>query len=160
VADIGERSWAGWVTLVARLVLGGSMFYAGALKIGNLKQSVTAVEAYQLPFPDWFEKLVGYCLPVFELVVGAAVILGLFTRWTSVLLSLLLVAYIIGLSQAMARGLQIDCGCFTEGGALPDGEESELGISILRDIGFLAAGVWAIVWPKSPVSLDKMLFDE
>ena len=41
-----------WLTLLARLILGGVLIAAGALKVGNLQQSAMAVRAYEL-LPIW-----------------------------------------------------------------------------------------------------------
>jgi uncharacterized membrane protein YphA (DoxX/SURF4 family) len=37
-----------WITLLARLILGGVLLVAGALKVGNLQKSAMAVRAYEL----------------------------------------------------------------------------------------------------------------
>jgi uncharacterized membrane protein YphA (DoxX/SURF4 family) len=37
-----------WLTLVARLILGGVLLAAGGLKIGNLQKSAMAVRAYEM----------------------------------------------------------------------------------------------------------------
>jgi uncharacterized membrane protein YphA (DoxX/SURF4 family) len=42
-----------WLTLFARLILGGVLLAAGALKIGSLQKSAMAVRAYELlPVPS------------------------------------------------------------------------------------------------------------
>ena len=40
--------WRDWVGLAARLVLGGVLFVAGALKVTNLPSSALAVRAYKM----------------------------------------------------------------------------------------------------------------
>ena len=53
---------------VLRLVLGGVLLVAGALKVTNLGQSALAVRAYQL-LPYDLAGYVGYALPVIEIIV-------------------------------------------------------------------------------------------
>jgi len=150
-------AWQTWVTLVARVIIGASLLYAGLLKIGNLPKSVTAVRAYELPWPDWMIHAIGYSLPIIEIVLGAALIVGLFTRWMAVLGALAMIVYIIGIASAWARGLDIDCGCFTPGGALPPGQEPKYLEDILRDIGFLICGVWTVLFPDGRFSVDRWI---
>jgi len=150
-------SWKGWVSLVARVVLGGALLIAGLLKIGDLRQSVAAVRAYQLPFPDGFVSLIGNTMPVIEIVLGAVIIAGLFTRWTAALGGLTMIVFIVGLSSAWARGLNIDCGCFSPGGELTNGQQAGYLWEILRDLGLLILAVWVMLFPRVPASVDAWI---
>ena len=150
-------TWQGWVGLAARVILGGALLWAGVIKIGNLAQSVVAVRAYRLPLPDWLTSLIGHVMPFAEIVLGAALIAGLFTRWAALLGGLMMVAYIIGLSQAWARGLNIDCGCFSPGGDLSAGQQADFLSPILRDTGLLILAAWLVVRPRAPWSVDAWI---
>ena len=150
-------AWPPWVTLVTRVVIGAALLIAGLLKIGNLRQSVAAVAAYQLPIPDWMVTAMGNALPIFEIVIGLALVAGVFTRWVAVIGTLTMIAYIIGISSAWARGLNIDCGCFTPGGALQPGQSTAYLEDILRDIVFLICGVWTVLRPDSMFSVDRWI---
>ena len=66
-----------------RLLLGGVLLVAGALKVTNLGQSALAVRAYQL-LPYDVAGYVGYALPVLEIGIGLLLVLGLFTRAAAV----------------------------------------------------------------------------
>jgi len=149
--------FAPWVSLVARLVLGGALMYAGLIKLPNLKRSVGAVRAYELPLPDWAIEFIGYALPIGEVLLGAVIIAGIFTRWTALLGVALMVVFIIGIASAWIRGLNIDCGCFTEGGVLADDVKTKYLEDILRDIAFIACGVFVMIFPKSPIAVDKWI---
>jgi len=157
-----------WVSLLARLILGGSLLVAGLLKIGDLPQSVKAVEAYGLNFlPDGLITVIGYAMPAVEILLGAVIIAGLFTRWTALLGGLLMLAFIVLLAQGWIRQIPLkDCGCFGPGGVVTDangqplllpGWWHEYAISIARDIGFVACAVWVVLFPKSPVSVDTWI---
>lgn len=152
------HDWGDWVGLAARITLGGVMFYAGLTKVGNLALSVQSVRNYQLPFPDWFESLVGYALPMAELLLGALLIVGLFTRLSAILVTLLMVTFIAGIASAWARGLRIDCGCFSPGDVLAEGEQPQYLLDIVRDTGLVACGAWLAWRPQTPLSLDSWLF--
>jgi len=146
-----------WISLVARLIIGGAIAIAGFLKIGNLSQSVTAVRAYDLPLPSWMTEVLGYLLPIGEIVLGLVIIAGLFTRWTALLGAIMMLVYIVLIASAWARGLSIDCGCFTPGGLLLDTEKTRYLQDIFRDLGLLVCGVFVFIFPKSPISIDKWI---
>lgn len=152
------RDWRDWVGLVARLVLGVVLLVAGLLKIGNLGQSVLAVRAYQL-LPYEMTSVVGYALPVIEIILGVLLILGLFTRLSGLAGALLMVVFIFGISSAWARGLSLDCGCFGGGGEVSAQEAlAAYPIEIARDVGLALAGLWLTVRPRTPFALDSLLF--
>jgi uncharacterized membrane protein YphA (DoxX/SURF4 family) len=145
-----------WIGLVARLVTGGVWLVAGALKLPDPAASVRAVRAYDL-LPESVVPLVGHTLPILEVVVGLCLLLGLLTRLSGAVSSLLFVAFIIGIAAAWARGLQIDCGCFGGGGYDPDAA-AKYPWEIARDVGLLALSVWLVVFPRTRFSVDGVLF--
>jgi uncharacterized membrane protein YphA (DoxX/SURF4 family) len=145
----------GWTGTLARLVVGGVWIAAGALKLPDPAASVRAVRAYQL-LPESPVRVIGYGLPVLEVCLGVLLVVGLGTRAVAGLSALLLLAYIIGISSAWARGLQIDCGCFGGGGYLRDATR-KYPWEIARDVGLLAASVFLVVWPRTEVSVDAWL---
>ncbi|MEV0390866.1 MauE/DoxX family redox-associated membrane protein [Nonomuraea sp. NPDC050643] len=144
------------MTTAARLVLGGVLIAAGALKIGNPADSVVAVKAYQL-LPEPIAVTVGYALPILEIVVGVLLVVGLLTRVAAVLAALLMFAFVFGIAWAWANGLRIDCGCFGGGGQLGKGQEPTYLLDILRDFGLVLLGAWAARFPSGRFALDGAL---
>ncbi len=142
-----------WLTLLSRLILGGVLIVAGALKIGNLQKSAMSVRAYEM-LPIWLANFFGYALPWIEIGIGALLILGVAVRIMGALGALIMLGFIIAIAQAWARGLSIDCGCFGGGGTI-DPEDTKYLSTILRDIGFLALGVFLYFYPKGRFALDK-----
>ena len=142
-----------WLTLLARLILGGVLVVAGALKVGNLQKSAMSVRAYEM-LPIWLANFFGYALPWVEIGIGALLILGVAVRIMGALGVLIMLGFIIAIAQAWARGLSIDCGCFGGGGTI-DPEDTKYLSTILRDIGFLALGVFLYFYPKGRFALDK-----
>jgi hypothetical protein len=65
-----------------------------------------------------------------------------------------MLAFIIAIAQAWARGLSIDCGCFGGGGAV-DPEDTKYLSEIIRDIGLLILGIYLYFYPKGRFSVDK-----
>ncbi|GAA1275917.1 hypothetical protein Psi02_01350 [Planotetraspora silvatica] len=145
-----------WVTTVARLVLGVSLFVAGAIKIGAPAVSVQAVKAYEL-LPDTLATVVGHGLPIVEIIVGILLVLGLLTRPSAVVGGVLMVAFIVGISSAWARGLRIDCGCFGGGGTVGADQDPGYIWELLRDAGFLLCAAWIVYKPPGRFAMDSAL---
>ena len=139
--------------MIARLILGGTLIAAGYLKFDELDKSKMAVRAYEL-LPVSLANFLGTTLPFFELGIGLLLVLGAATRITAGLSAMLMIAFMIGISQAWARGLSIDCGCFGGGGQVAPGEADYL-TPLLRDTGLALLAVYLVKFPRSRFSLDK-----
>lgn len=151
------RSALAWAGLVARLVAGGVWIVAGGLKITEPDASIAAVRAYQL-LPSSLAEVVGIALPAVELVVGLALVLGVFTRGAAVISALLFAAFIVGIASVWARGIEIDCGCFGGGGAKA-GAASAYPWEIARDAALLAASLLVASLSRTRLALDSLLFN-
>lgn len=142
-----------WFGLAARLILGGTLIAAGYLKFDELDKSQMAVRAYELlPIP--LANFLGIFLPFFEMAVGILLVLGAGVRISAVLSALLMVAFMIGISQAWARGLSIDCGCFGGGGQVAPGEADYV-TPLLRDTGLALLAIYLTFFPRTKFGLDK-----
>ncbi len=142
-----------WVTLFSRLILGIVLLVAGGLKIGNLPKSAMAVRSYEmLPIP--LANFLGYTLPWIEIGLGLLLIVGVSVKISGALGALTMLAFIIAIAQAWARGLSIDCGCFGGGGAI-DPEDTKYLSEIIRDIGLMALGIFLYFYPKGRFALEK-----
>jgi uncharacterized membrane protein YphA (DoxX/SURF4 family) len=144
------------LAVLARLVTGVVWIWAGAAKLTEPYAAVLAVRAYQI-LPPGIAELVGHLLPVLEIVVGVSLVLGVLTRGAAVVSALLFVAFIIGISSAWARGLQIDCGCFGGGGFDPDAA-SRYPWEIARDTALLLASVFLVLVRDTGPGVDRLLF--
>jgi len=147
------KKYLPWIGLVARLVLGGTLIVAGYLKFDELDKSQMAVRAYEL-LPILLANFMGVFLPFFEMAVGILLVLGAATRMAACLSGLLMFAFIIGISQAWARGLSIDCGCFGGGGQVAPGEADYV-TPLLRDTGLTLLAIYLTLFPHTKIGLYK-----
>ena len=98
---MAEGGWGrSWALLFARLVLGLIFFMAGCWKVFQLGP-VEHVRKMFLPFTDtflpvWSLWLTGFAIPFVELIAGALVILGLWTRLALIALGFVLVTVTFG----------------------------------------------------------------
>lgn len=145
-----------WISLVLRLILAGVFLYAGAPKLFHLEQAKRAVRAYDLFSYDVANAL-GTAQPILEVALGLALLAGFFTRFCAVVSAVLLIIFIAGIASAWARGISIDCGCFSKGGAI-EASRTQYPQEIARDVVFLVfAGLLA--WkPRSRFSVDGALW--
>ncbi|MFL6182823.1 MAG: MauE/DoxX family redox-associated membrane protein [Actinomycetes bacterium] len=142
-----------WVSTVLRWGLAGVLFWSGGAKVSEPQQAVMAVQAYKI-LPVSVGEFVGYALPLFELALAVALLLGVATRISAIVTGALMTAFVIGVASAWARGLSIDCGCFGGGGVVPEGEANYLPV-LLRDAGFTLLAAWLVVFPASRFAFDR-----
>jgi uncharacterized membrane protein YphA (DoxX/SURF4 family) len=153
-----DAAWP-WISTGARLGLAAVFLVAGGLKVTDLAASGRAVNAYRLMSYDT-AKVVGAVQPFLEIAIGLLLLIGLAVRLSAAIAAVALVIFIAGIASAWARGLQIDCGCFSKGGDLAAGRTAEYGLEILRDVGFLALAGILLVKPRVRLSLDGLLMGE
>lgn len=152
------RSATPWIGLLARLVLGGTLVVAGALKVTQPLVAARSAQAYQiLPFD--LAGYVGMALPVVEIVLGLLLILGLYTRIAAIGGTVLMLVFVAAIASAWARGLTIDCGCFGSGGTVEPGETT-YPFDIARDTALALCGAWLIARPRTAFGLDAALTSE
>jgi uncharacterized membrane protein YphA (DoxX/SURF4 family) len=145
-----------WLGAAVRLGLAAVWLVAGGLKVGDLAAAGRAVNAYQL-MPYDVARVIGAAQPFVEIVLGVLLLVGLATRLAAGVSAALLLLFIAGIASAWARGLSIDCGCFSAGGELPPGQAPGYLPEILRDLAFLVLAGFLLVWPRTRLSVDSRL---
>ncbi|TQM12066.1 MauE/DoxX family redox-associated membrane protein [Pseudonocardia kunmingensis] len=145
-----------WLGTAARLVLGGVWLVAGAAKITDLDASVRAVRAYRL-LPETAAQIVGAGLPVVEILLGVLLVAGAGVRAAAAVSAVLMLAFVIGIATAWARGLRIDCGCFGSGGELPAGQDPTYGLELARDAALTVLALALVRWPTGRLAIDGLL---
>lgn len=146
-----------WISLLVRLGLAAIWIIAGAKKITDLDANVRSVRAYRL-LPETLAQFVGSAQPFVEIGLGLLLLIGLGTRVASIVSALGMVLFIAGIASAAARGLKIDCGCFSSGGDLKAGESTQYTWEIIRDSLFFLLSVFLAWRPLSRISADGALF--
>jgi uncharacterized membrane protein YphA (DoxX/SURF4 family) len=105
------------VTLLARLVAGSVFLVAGALKAGSPESTVTAIGGFDV-LPVWLVLPAGLALPGIEATIGAALLCGVSHRAAALLATCLAAIFLGFVASAMARNLDVACGCFGEAALL------------------------------------------
>jgi protein-disulfide isomerase/uncharacterized membrane protein YphA (DoxX/SURF4 family) len=147
------RDRLGWVGLVVRLVLAAVWAWASLSKIGDPRTFVRAVRAYDAT-PEWLSQAIGYGLPMLELVLAIQLLVGLIVRYAAAVSGLLFLVFIVGIVQAGARGIKLECGCFGGGGT---STSTSYTLDVLRDVGLLVLAVFLVLWPLTKLSVDEFI---
>jgi len=146
--------YGSWFGPLSRLILGGVLFAAGWLKIFTPAKSQMSVRAYEV-LPISIANFLGIALPWLELGLGILLILGIVVRLSAIVGGCLMVVFVAAISQAWARGLSIDCGCFGGGGTVDPGETKYLS-EILRDIGLALLALYLVRYPLTRFAVEKL----
>lgn len=96
---------------LCRLLLGGIFVWAGVVKVLDVPAFASQVAAYQL-LPYAWNYVVAATLPYVELAAGVLLLANLRIRPAALLTILLNGVFIVVLLSVLARGLDVDCGCF------------------------------------------------
>jgi len=155
VDKFASGKYGTWFGLLSRLVLGGVLFAAGWLKIFTPAKSQMSVRAYEV-LPISIANFLGIALPWLEVGFGILLILGIAVRLSAIVGGGLMIVFIAAISQAWARGLSIDCGCFGGGGTVDPGETKYLS-EILRDIGLALLALYLVRYPLTRFALEKLV---
>ena len=132
---------------VARLGLAAVFLISAVLKAVDPDTTYVAVRAYDV-LPKAGVAVVAAVLPWLEIAVGLLLLAGVATRVVAAVAAALLLVFVVGVTQAWARGLSIDCGCFGGGGAVEPGQTT-YGRELLRDLAFLLMAGWLVARPTT-----------
>jgi uncharacterized membrane protein YphA (DoxX/SURF4 family) len=106
----------GLLVLGCRLVVGGVFIYASLDKLAHPQAFAEVIHHYRLT-PYLLLHPSAHLLPVLELVIGSALVLGIGRRGAALFAGVLTVIFMAAITSALIRNLDISCGCFnTDGG--------------------------------------------
>jgi uncharacterized membrane protein YphA (DoxX/SURF4 family) len=127
-----------WAQIAARLVMAGIFIYASVDKIAHPAAFAKDVYNYQI-LPDALINLTALVLPWLELFLGLCLLAGIWLPGAVLAVNGLLIVFLSALVFNLARGLDVNCGCFSTGGDAPG---MSTGWYLLRDGGFFAVAVF------------------
>lgn len=139
-----------WLSLLFRLVLGAIFLYAGVVKSQDPAGFAQAIYNYRI-LPGWAINPLAILLPWVEMVMGAALVVGLWVPGASLLASGMLGLFALALCVNLARGLDIDCGCFSTAST---GSGSTTWY-FLRDILLMAMAIQVFFFDRQWVPLRR-----
>ena len=144
----------GWLGMLVRLILGGVWVWAGWANTKSPRGFVQTVRTYDAT-PQWLSAAIGYGLPVLEVALGLLLIAGVAVRAAAATSAVLLLVFLVGLIEASARGIKLDCGCFGGGG--PTAGATHYTLDIGRTLVLLVLAVLLALWPGTRLSVEEFL---
>jgi uncharacterized membrane protein YphA (DoxX/SURF4 family) len=136
---------ARWLSLLIRVFLGLILVYSAWPKIADPPAFAQMIWNYRL-LPTFLVNALAVVLPWLEFLVGLALISGLLHRGAALLAGMMLLVFITALTTDLARGIAIDCGCFSVTPAAKTPAELVAGmkLDLLRDSGLLLLACQAL----------------
>lgn len=144
LAAFVQRPLGRAVVIGARFVLATLFALAAVPKLLDPTSFARDVENYHL-LPPELVALVAVLLPPVELVLALALVTGVHARGAAILTGGLLLAFAGGMAQAIARGIDLDCGCFGSALAM---EVS--GWTIARNLVLFGLAMLVVMAPDVP----------
>lgn len=138
-----------YILLIIRLIIGGLFIYSAITKIIDTDYFVKSLYNYRL-LPEVSLNFFALFIPWLELLIGCLLVLGIFVRESALIGSILMIIFIAAIGIAVARGLDIECGCF----GTRDG--SRVGVlRILEDLLILLGFIWVTVYGSDFLAVLK-----
>lgn len=116
----------------ARIVLGALFIWSSMDKMANAPEFAKVIYYYRI-LPAGFENLWAIFLPWLEFITGLLLVVGRFKRGAILIYNGMLIMFILALTQALVRGLDISCGCFS----VKPSTTSEVWLRIILDLVML-----------------------
>ena len=144
--------WRGhsWLALSVRLYLGSVFLFACYHKIIDPGTFAIDVDTYAI-LPLDTVNLVALVLPWIELAAGLMLVLGLRTRAGALLVAGMMAVFTLAVAIALAKGIDISCGCFASKGD-PISRKT-----LARDLSWLLLALYVLAVDRCPVGLDRLL---
>jgi len=98
--------------LVLKWLVAVIFIFAGVSKILNPDVFARDIDNYRI-FSYFLVTIIAIVLPWLEVLCGVFLIFGKWQKGAAVTLLILAFMFLVAISSAMARGLDITCGCFT-----------------------------------------------
>jgi uncharacterized membrane protein YphA (DoxX/SURF4 family) len=128
------------VYITLRILVGGIFILAGIPKILDPAAFSQTIANYQI-LPAALINPAAIFLPWLELVTGVMIIAGFWLKGALVIYNLLMLTFISVLIFNTMRGLDISCGCFSQG----NGEVINIG-TIIRDGLIIIPSAYLLYW--------------
>ena len=153
MSRLNEWSGHGWLSLAARVYIGGLFVYASWHKIAHPELFALDVATYEI-LPLVLVNPMAIILPYVEFIAGVMLIVGFRTRAGAFLATGMLIMFTIALALALAKGLDVACGCF----ASQTMEEDPISrMTLLRDLLWILLSVYVLIFHRNGISIDRML---
>ena len=146
--------WRGhpYLALAACLFIAAVFLAACYYKILRPGEFALSVATYGI-LPTVLINPFSLVLPWVELFAAFMLIVGFRTQAAALLMTAMMALFTIALVIALAKGLDMSCGCFASSEA---GESINM-LTLARDLAWLAISAYILVYDRRPLGLDRIL---
>jgi putative oxidoreductase len=139
-----------YIPFLSRIILGTIFIYAATGKVLYPAEFSEAIANYQL-VPLIFTNFLAVIIPWIELICGLLLLNGFKTQSANFILLTLICVFSLGAVSAIARGLDINCGCFTE-------SSRRVGlIFLVEEASMLSMSLCIFFFDKGFLSIDRLI---
>ena len=140
----------GWAAIGARIIVGGIMIYSGLHKASApVEEFMVVIDGYQI-LPQPHVRLFAHLVPWTELLAGAFLLAGLWTRLAAAATACLSASFFVALASTLVRGIPLpNCGCF--------GQAVHLQVWQAMTLDAILIGCAAVAWRRGRerLALDR-----
>lgn len=131
-----------YLVLFIRILIASVLLAAGIVKLSDRHKFIEVVRNYKL-LPQSLVGLVGHLLPIIEIIVSLALLLGLLMPWPMLSAICLFLLFSGAVSINLLRGRSyISCGCFGSGN-----DQRLSWALVIRNV--ILAGLTVLIWAGS-----------
>lgn len=96
---------------VCAILLGAVVMFAGYLKLRDIQGFATSIAAYGI-VPRRIQSALSFGIIAAEIGIGSMLLIGLWPRWTLMVVALLFGLFFVSNAWALVNGREVDCHCF------------------------------------------------
>lgn len=130
--------------IAARIVIAAVFVFAAVPKLVNPRLFAEAIANYHL-VPDSISSIAASVMPVMEMVIAIALVIGVKERGAAVASALMLLVFAVAMTTTIARGINLDCGCF---GAAAEAQVSWF--TVARNVLLMLVSIFIALRPHAP----------
>lgn len=138
--------------LIIRLILGLIFIFAAVGKIAAPELFAKEINNYNLINFE-LTNLIALTLPWIELIIAIFLITGIRIKASSAIAAIMLIVFIFAVGSAMARNLDINCGCFGR-------TIQKVGWGkIFENTALLLGSIYLFIKPAQKLTLENMILN-
>ncbi len=147
-----KRSVLSGIAISVRFYLAVVFIAAAWPKIVSPYDFALSVATYQI-IPLALVNFFSIVIPWMEMIAGILLLIGFWTKPSTVIILSLLVLFTVALSIALAKGLDINCGCFASTEAA-----DEIGhATLFRDLTWIIMALFLLRFDRGLLAVDGLV---
>ncbi len=145
----------GWLPRIVRVGLGLVFVYSSWSKLADPPAFAQVIWNYRI-LPGSLVNPAALVLPWLELVAGLALVSGFLRKGAALLTGAMLIAFGSAIGIDLARGIAVDCGCFSVSAGVKPAAELFAGmkLDLLRDSGLLLLAAQVLFSRTDPRKIE------